>query len=588
MISLAFSIHSTPGVYAVLLGSGVSRSAQIPTGWQIVLDLCEKLAAAHGENTKGSPDRWYTEKFGLEVRYDDLLETICSTPDERQALLKQYFEQTEATRESGHKLPTPAHKAIAWLVKMGYIRVILTTNFDPLMEMALQEEGVSFDVASTEDALKGIRPIIHSNCTIIKIHGDYRDTRIRNTPEELSVYPDEVNTVLDRILDEFGLIVAGWSGEWDEALKKAMYRAINRRYSWFWLAVGGVSEAAERLIQHRHAKVIRMDGADNFFEALRNQIEGISNAQKNHPLTFDLALALSKKLVSTNQNILLQDVINEESATVRNRILDMSLSGVQDEFLMQVEQYPHITSKLLGLIIPLAAFGDDPLHHEIYKNALSRIGGSLPLKGGSTWLIQLRHYPALLTMYAAGISAIAYKRYDWLKTILLHRGRYKSNERSLVTFISEHHVYSVFSSSEKILPGRIPNAYTPASEHLFETLQPYLKSILPTIEEYTDSFDLFEWLLSVIYIGHHEHYLGPWTPIGCYTWRSGFRPLLENLLQDGAMLEEQWSLIVELFGGNIQLFRDSLTKTDEFLLHTRIRPYENLVPMLSMYKQSSE
>ena len=43
--SLAFSIQANPGVYAVLVGSGVSRTAKIPTGWEIILDLIRKLAA---------------------------------------------------------------------------------------------------------------------------------------------------------------------------------------------------------------------------------------------------------------------------------------------------------------------------------------------------------------------------------------------------------------------------------------------------------------------------------------------------------------------------------------------------------------
>ena len=32
---LAFSVQQNPGVYALLLGSGVSFSSQIPTGWAI-------------------------------------------------------------------------------------------------------------------------------------------------------------------------------------------------------------------------------------------------------------------------------------------------------------------------------------------------------------------------------------------------------------------------------------------------------------------------------------------------------------------------------------------------------------------------
>ena len=42
-LNLALSIYSNPGVYALLLGSGISRSAAIPTGWEIVNDLIAKL-----------------------------------------------------------------------------------------------------------------------------------------------------------------------------------------------------------------------------------------------------------------------------------------------------------------------------------------------------------------------------------------------------------------------------------------------------------------------------------------------------------------------------------------------------------------
>ena len=38
-LKLAIALHSSPGVYALLLGSGLSSAAGIPTGWQITLDL---------------------------------------------------------------------------------------------------------------------------------------------------------------------------------------------------------------------------------------------------------------------------------------------------------------------------------------------------------------------------------------------------------------------------------------------------------------------------------------------------------------------------------------------------------------------
>ena len=47
--SLAFSIQANRGVYAALVGSGVSRGAKIPTGWEVTLDLIRKLARLYGE-----------------------------------------------------------------------------------------------------------------------------------------------------------------------------------------------------------------------------------------------------------------------------------------------------------------------------------------------------------------------------------------------------------------------------------------------------------------------------------------------------------------------------------------------------------
>jgi hypothetical protein len=50
---------------------------------------------------------------------------------------------------------------------------------------------------------------------VIKLHGDYRDTRIRNTTPELETYEAEMDDLLDRIFDEYGLIICGWCAAWD-------------------------------------------------------------------------------------------------------------------------------------------------------------------------------------------------------------------------------------------------------------------------------------------------------------------------------------------------------------------------------------
>ena len=52
------------------------------------------------------------------------------------------------------------------------------------------------DVLSSVDQVHGAKPLIHMNCCVFKIHGDYMDTRIRNTPSELGEYPEEYDNFL--------------------------------------------------------------------------------------------------------------------------------------------------------------------------------------------------------------------------------------------------------------------------------------------------------------------------------------------------------------------------------------------------------
>ena len=227
--SLGFAVQTHPGIYALLLGSGVSRAASIPTGWEIVIDLIRKLAATTNEHADPEPEQWYLNRFGEQPNYSKLMDLLAKTPTERQQLLRPYFEPTDQEREDGLKQPTDAHKAIAYLARQGFIKLIITTNFDRLIEKALEQEGVAPEVISSKEHLLGSVPLTHVQCRIFKIHGDYLDPRILNTPEELSNYPKEFNAHLDRILDEFGLIVCGWSADWDIALRNAIERAPNRR-----------------------------------------------------------------------------------------------------------------------------------------------------------------------------------------------------------------------------------------------------------------------------------------------------------------------------------------------------------------------
>jgi len=114
-LNLALSVYSNPGAYALLVGSGISRSAAIPTGWEIVTDLISKLKRLSGDSSDTDPITWYKLKYGEEPDYPRILEMISPTQTERNAILRSYFEPTQEEREQQLKLPTAAHKAIASL-----------------------------------------------------------------------------------------------------------------------------------------------------------------------------------------------------------------------------------------------------------------------------------------------------------------------------------------------------------------------------------------------------------------------------------------------------------------------------------------
>ncbi len=243
------------------------------------------MARAQGEEEQPDWVAWYREKIGEDPDYTVLMGELGLSPDERRSILDSYIEPTAEDREEGRKLPTEGHYAIAELVQSGFVRVIVSTNFDRLLESALRERGVEPTVIASVDALKGAEPLVHSDCYLLKLHGDYKDIRILNTENELSKYPPEYVALLDRIFDEHGLVVCGWSGEWDHALRGAILRSPNRRYSMFWAARGELGAGAEELIAHRRGIKISIADTNKFLGEVRNRVGTLARTHRQNPRT---------------------------------------------------------------------------------------------------------------------------------------------------------------------------------------------------------------------------------------------------------------------------------------------------------------
>ena len=522
--SLAFSMQANKGVYAVLLGSGVSRAARIPTGWEITIELVRKVAALRGDNCEPDPAAWFLETTGKEAGYSELLDAVAKTPAERQQLLRIYWEPTEQERDEGAKIPTKAHRAIADLVKLGYVRVILTTNFERLLEIALQDVGIQATVLSTPDHIDGSLPLVHTPCTIVKIHGDYLDTRIRNTPEELATYPESFNRLLDRIFDEYGLVIVGWSADWDDALRAAMTRAPYRRFSTYWASRGEPSAKAADLIARRGAILIEISDADSFFDTVSEQVKALEEFSRPHPLSTEAAVATLKRYLSEPKyRIALDDLVSREvenvAAATIGPAFDMnSRDSNGAAILARLESYEAPSITLIRMAFVAGQWSEGAQVNPWIK-ALARLSLRREQGGSNIWL-DLQRYPATLLLYAFGLGAIATEQWASLHAMFNSAvTRENREDKRAVELVPVWALFQLGADVMKKLPQR-DREYTPLQNHLETLLLPLFRPHFHSNEAFHVAFDRLEVLTALSYavpaVENGKEYR---TLPGVYMWR---------------------------------------------------------------------
>ncbi len=497
------------GVYAVLLGSGLSRAAGIPTGWEITLDLVRRVALAQGVENQSDWATWYREKYGAEPDYSALLAELAISPAERRSILHSYIEPDDEDRAEGKKLPTAAHHAIAGLVRDGYVRVIVTTNFDRLLENALREIGVEPTVVSSVDTLLGAEPITHSTCYVLKVHGDYKDARILNTDEELGAYPPQYDALLDRIFDEHGLIVCGWSGEWDDALRAALLRVPSRRYPSFWSMRGRPGSGAEAIISQRKAVVIPITDADGFFLTMAERVKTLAETRKQSPLTIDLLVGSVKRYVARPEfRIRLDEVITQEANKLFDRLEAKELSPQGswsvDEFRRRLKVYEAATEPLAKAFGVLGRWGDDAELAIIADTIRGVVTRANKLGNGLTVWLGLRTYPAVLLMTAYGLGLARAERWKTLHDLFsLSMPREERDPKRVVNslFLWDWKGWddNLWNNVEGFTTGN-SRRKTPLSDHLQDLFSEWGVAFLGVPADSALLFDRFEALGALVHL----------------------------------------------------------------------------------------
>ncbi|MDH4188300.1 MAG: SIR2 family protein, partial [Nitrospira sp.] len=441
------------------------------------------------------------------------------------------------------------------------------------METALADVGIVPTILSTPDQVHGALPLIHTHCCLFKIHGDYLDTRIRNTPEELAAYPTEFDVLLDRIFDEFGLIVCGWSAGWDEALRKAILRAPSRRFTTYWAAQEKPSGAAQQLIEHRRAEVIPIKDADSFFKSVQQQVQSLEEFSRPHPLSTEAAVAsLKRYLTESRYRIQLVDLIGDEI----DRVL-AATSGSQ--FAMQggptpdsktatarVRSYEAACSTLLAMA-PIGGFWAEDEHYHSWQRALERLSYSTPGGGFTLWL-ELQRYPGTLLLYGLGLGAVEAGRLQFLARLFttpVHRENHE--DIPAVQLLPPFCLFGNGGQVARFLEG-MDRRHAPLNDWLHDLLRKSAERLIPSNHRYTLVFDKLEILMALGF----AHYAKRskdwyWAPPGAFGYRSDNRTqVLQEIDQSISSMGDQSPFVISrIFGDSAEGCTKAITAFREFV-----------------------
>jgi hypothetical protein len=141
--------------------------------------------------------------------------------------------------------PSYGHLALASLMKSQLTRLVWTTNFDPLVADAcakVYDATGPLTTVTLDTPDLAAQSIAEERWPVeVKLHGDFRSRRLKNTGDEVRHQDTRLRQMLVDCCRRFGLVVAGYSGRDDsvmDALEEALENSGAFSAGLFWLHRG--------------------------------------------------------------------------------------------------------------------------------------------------------------------------------------------------------------------------------------------------------------------------------------------------------------------------------------------------------------
>ena len=260
IIKLAASALPGEKKFILFAGAGVSKDAGVPTAWELMLKTARLFYAQEntGDFSDAEVNEWFKTCKYAQMEYSELIRELYPTISEQRNFLDKWL----GSNEIGD-----VHRSIAELARRDIIRGIVTTNFDSLLEHALEEKGIRVQVISNDDDLENSEPFIQcKSFRIYKPHGTIDRGHLKNTPKDLESLSSLMEDELVRVTSEHAVLVLGYSGQ-DEDILKIFRRRKNQYYPVFWVNPSKPSEKVKFIFDDdKNVFIPCKEGANKFLK----------------------------------------------------------------------------------------------------------------------------------------------------------------------------------------------------------------------------------------------------------------------------------------------------------------------------------
>jgi len=176
--------------------------------------------------------------------------------------------------------PRKGHASTTFKAKAAFCRLILTTNFDPYLQIALQSVNRLYFMSDTPEL--GVSDEILDDETdavhLVYMHGSiHRRSQFADMGAIEELKKRNART-LEPVLKRRGVIVLGYSG-WDDAIVEALAACKQFDHRLYWcgresdpLTNGAFRPRVAEILRNRTASYVQIEGAGRFLARLSDEL----------------------------------------------------------------------------------------------------------------------------------------------------------------------------------------------------------------------------------------------------------------------------------------------------------------------------